>query len=90
MASTQEATHKPHELELGWIHFPKFEELPPYGDAPLRGWTFVCEVIKDESFGGFGRPLARVKDLGGQSNVLVAFYLDSDQVSLAASRRIRS
>lgn len=87
--ASQPATSKRHELELGGLHFPLYEELPPYGDAPFRGWTFLGEIIKDESygFGTFGRPLARVRDLSGKADILIAFYLDADQVSRTSSSR---
>lgn len=59
-----------HELDMEWMHFPAFPQLPPNGDAPLRGWVLLAEVVRDMSF---GRPVYHCRDREGNP-LTVALY----------------
>jgi hypothetical protein len=65
-----------HELDLNWIHFPTFPQLPPGGDAPLRGWVLLAEAVQDISM---FRPVYRCKDAAGNF-LTVAVYYDNNIV----------
>lgn len=69
----------PHSLQLEGFNFPAYADLPPTGDAPLRGWVLLGEVQQNVSM--FARKVYWCMDRKGQQ-FIVAIYFDFDVVSL--------
>ncbi|ORY56794.1 hypothetical protein BCR35DRAFT_326931 [Leucosporidium creatinivorum] len=64
----------PHSLELDGLHFPAFADLPPHGDAPLRGWVLLGVVFQDTSL--LSRSVYWCRDREGKQ-FTVALYFDN-------------
>ncbi|KZV94136.1 hypothetical protein EXIGLDRAFT_737437 [Exidia glandulosa HHB12029] len=73
MSTPNRPKHK-HDLDFDYPDFLTWAQLPPFsGEWPARGWVFLADVVRNESF---MRPMVRVRDTAGKE-VLLAFYLDN-------------